>query len=147
MVKAFSDTLHVSWRDDLNGGYGMDVITNASVPAPYAKYQSLIIDAGYPAKFKTGCYVEAYYSIPSGANITLAYSLDRGDFIKDTNVYTSTNLWQGQVGYCRFDLPADARFRESQIQLEVSCDSTVTTPPKMYMAAFIYDDNKEEVLQ
>lgn len=147
MVKSFGDLLHISWRDTTSGGYGIDVITNASKPAPYAKWQGLIIDGGYVAKQKTGYYMECYYDIPAGASITLGYSIDRGSFVT-SNVYTTTNLWQGQTGYARFNITNDngGRFKELQPQIEVTCDSTVTTPPVIYMVSVIYDSNTEESL-
>lgn len=147
MVKSFGDTLHISWRDDQNGGYGVDVVTNASLPAPYAKWQGLIIDNGYVAKSKTGAYMECYYSIPSGASVKLGYSINRGTFVT-SDTYTSTNLWQGQTGYAKFGITTSngGRFNEIQPQIEVTCDATVTTPPIVYMASLVYDSNDNEAL-
>lgn len=148
MVKNFGDVLHVSWRDTLNGGYGLDVITNSSNPAPTAVWQDLIFDNGYVGKPKTAEFMDCYYSLPSGASLQMAYSLDSGAFISDPNIYTSTSLWQGQANYARFQINSgnQGRFYELQTQITVTCDSTVTTPPKIRMVSLVFNDNKEESL-
>lgn len=148
MVQSFGDLLHISWRDTVNGGYGIDVVSNASPPASYAKWQGLIIDNGYAARLKSGAYMECYFDLPPGASIKLGYSIDRTTFVTDTQSYTSTNLWQGQPNYAKFNITTQngGRFNEFQPQIEVTCDSTVTTPPNIYMVSVIYDDNKEESL-
>lgn len=148
MVKSFGDVLHVSWRDTLNGGYGLDVITNSSNPAPIAIWQDLIFDNGYVGKPKTAEYIDCYYSLPSGASIQLGYSLDSGTFILDPNIYTSTNLWQGQANYARFQINSgnQGRFYELQAQVIVTCDSTVTQPPKVRMVSEVFNDNANESL-
>ena len=148
MVKNFGDVLHISWQDTLNGGYGVDVVDNDSTPASYAKWQGLIFDAGYVAKEKTANYIECYYDLPDGAEITLSYSLDRGEFITDDSSYSNDTLWQGQTGYARFNVPSElqARFHEFQPQIEVTCDSSVTTSPEIYMVALVFNNNKEEAL-
>lgn len=149
MVKSFGDTLHISWRDTLNGGYGVDVINNATPPAAYAKWQGLILDDKYPAKQKSGYYLECYYTIPSGGtSITLGYSIDRGAFVT-SDAYTATNLWQGQAGYARFNITTDngGRFHELQPQIEINFVGTIVTPtPVIYMIAVVYDDNAQEGL-
>lgn len=148
MVKNFGDTLHVSWRDTLNGGYGIDVITNSSNPAPIAIWQDLVFDNGYVGKPKTAGYIDCYYSLPSGASLQIAYSLDGGAFIADPNIYTSTNKFQGLDNYARFDVNSgnQGRFFELQAQVTVTCDNTVTQPPKVRMVSEVFDDLKEESL-
>lgn len=146
MVKNFGDILHVSWRDTLNGGYGVDVITNSSVPASTAIWQGLIFDNGYVGKRKEGLYVECYYSLPAGATIQLGYSIDRGAFVNDTNLYSSTNLWQGITGYARFSISPSTNgglFYECQPQIIIQTNS-VTTPPVIYMTGLVFDDRAEE---
>lgn len=149
MVKNFGDILHISWQDDQNGGYGIDVVDNASDPASYAKWQGLIIDGGYVGKQKTGVYIEAYYDIPEGATITLGYSIDRGDFATSEE-FSTTNQWQGMPGYARFEISGenatDGRFYELQPQIEITCDDTVSTPPVVYMVTVVYNDNKDEAI-
>lgn len=152
MVKTFGDILHVSWRDDLNTGtprYGVDVINNTSSPAPVAIWQSPVVDGGYVAKYKTGLYMEAYFDMPEGATITMAYSIDQGDWIEDSTSYSSTNLWQGVPGYARFSLTDGngGRFHELQVQITVVCTSSVVTPPVVSMVSAVYDSNNAEVIQ
>lgn len=149
MVQSFGDLLHISWRDDLNGGYGIDRIDNSSGPSLYARWQGMIFDNGYVAKEKQALFVECYYTLPAGSTIQLAYSIDRGSFVKDTNIYSSTTLWQGQTGYAKFDVPTDAqgRFHEFQPQLEITSLSAETQPPVVYMVSTVFDDLSAEVLQ
>lgn len=145
MVKNFGDILHVSWQDSLNGGYGVDAITNASNPAPAAIYQTLIIDLGYAGKRKEGIYVEAYFNLPVGATVQLAYSIDRGSFVGDSNLYSTTNLWQGRPNYARFNISSNGqgRFFELQGQLTV-LQNGASTPAKILHVGIVTDDMREE---
>lgn len=147
MVKNFGDLLHVSWHDGTSsdGGYGIDVVDNTSLPAPTAMWQGLIFDNGYVSKRKLGLYVEVYYSLSADSTVQLGYSIDRGEFVDDTNLYSATNLWQGVTGYARFNI-TDAnqgKFYEIQPQITVQSNSS-TTPPEIYMVALVFDDLKEE---
>lgn len=145
MVKAFGDILHVSWRDSLNGNYGVDSITNATPPAVTAIWQGLIFDAGYAGKLKEADYVECYFNLPAGATIQLGYSINRGAFVTDTNLYSTTTIWQGRNGYARFSVAASnqPRFYEIQPQIIITSNG-VTTPAYIYMIGIVYDDLKEE---
>jgi hypothetical protein len=152
MVKAFDDLLHISWRDDLNGGYGIDKVDNTVAPVGTAIWQSLIVDNGYAGKYKGANFVEAYYSLPAGATLQLAYQFNRdGTWVSDSNLYSSTNLWQGRAGYARFEVSSDGggniagTFREIQMQITV-VSTTATTPAKIFMGAIVFDDKKAEAL-
>lgn len=149
MTQSFGDTLHVSWRDDLSGGYGVDAITNSSKPAPVSFWQSLIFDAGYASKFKTANYVEAYYDIPDGATITLAWSIDGGPFVSDSTSYSTTTLFEGLPHYARFYVTNDngGRFHEIQVQVTVTCDITVTVAPEVQEICLVYQPNVDELVQ
>lgn len=148
MVQAFGDLLHVSWRDDLNGSYGVDVITNASAPAPYAKWVGLTYDGNYASKYKSGMYVECYYYIPANCTVTLGYQIDNNSVIADTNAYSTTNLYQGQPNYARFNVTGNngGRFHEITPQIEVRTSSGITTPPVIQMIATIVDNDDAEGL-
>lgn len=151
MVKSFGDLMHISWRDDGTTGiptYGIDVVSNSSPPASYAKYQSLIIDSGYTAKQKIAQYIEAYFYLPTGTSIALGYSINRDDFVVDANVYTPANLWNDIPGYAKFGVSAGSagRYYEFQAQVEMFCDSTATQPPVLRMLSIIYSDGSEEKL-
>ncbi len=146
-IWGYGDTLLMSWRDDLNGGYGIDSVNNASTPATTAIWQSLIADDGYPNKEMTTIFVDAYYSIPDGATITLAYKLDREANWHSSDAFTTTNLWQGNSGYAKLTVDApNQRCREAQMQITITCDDTVTTPPVVYCASIVIDPLKDEVL-
>lgn len=146
MVQAFGDILHISWRDDLNGGYGIDVVDNSSPPAPIAIYRTLIVDNGYVVKPKGGKFIESYYSLPVGSTLQFSYQLDSsGVWVSDPNIYTSTNLWQQRSNYARFTIPGE--FREVQGQVTITSTSSVTTPPIVSMVAIDYDDKKEQLYE
>lgn len=148
MVKNFGDILHVSWRDSLNGNYGVDSVTNASNPASTAIWQDLVFDNGYVGKPKTAAFMDCYFYLPSGASLQMAYAIDNNAFITDTNVYTSTSLWQGQANYARFQINDGnlGRFYEIQTQITITCDNTVTTPPVIRGVSLVFDDNTSESL-
>lgn len=147
----YGDLLLMSWRDDLNGGYGVDAITNASKPATTAVWQSLVIDNNFPNKKQQALYVDAYYLLPVGSTITLAYKLDREANWHSSDAFSTTNLWDGQDGYARLNIGDTAdptqRCREVQMQITITSDSTVTTPPVVYSASVVFDDLKQEALK
>lgn len=149
MVKNFGDVLHVSWRDSSSeGGYGLDVVTNASKPAPLAIWQDLVFDNGYVGKSKTAGFMDCYFYLPDGATLQMAYMIDNNVFIEDSNIYTSTDLWQGQENYARFQINEGnlGRFYEIQTQITLTCDSTVTQPPAIRMVSLVFNDNADESL-
>ncbi len=154
MVKSFDDLLHISWRDDLNGSYGIDKVDNSSPAAPTSIWRSLIVDNGFAAKYKGGMYVEVYFvPLPAGATLQLAYSINRGNWISDPNIYTSTNFFQGLSDYARFDVSLSGdgvteagRFREIQAQVTITCTTAVATAPIVVTPAIIFDDKREERL-
>jgi len=153
MVKSFDDLLHISWRDDANGKFGIDKVDNTVVPAGTAVWQSLVVDNGYAGKYKGAEYIEAYYSLPAGCTLQFAYQLNSsGTWVYDTNLYSSTTLWQGHSGYARFGVTADASgnpigtFREIQMQVIITTPNTTTQPAKFYMGAIIFDDKREETI-
>lgn len=148
MTQGFGDLLHVSWRDDLNGGYGIDAITNSSSPTSTAFWQSLVFDAGYVAKKKTANYMEVYYILPVGATITMAYAVDNGSFVSSP-AYSTTNLFEGLNNYARFYVTNGngGRFHNIQIQVTITSPGGATVSPLVQMVALVYDDNKDELLQ
>lgn len=150
MVKNFGDLLHVSWRDTLNGGYGLDAVDNSSKPATAWSWQSLIFDNGYVAKYKTGLYVEGYWTaLPAGSTITLMYNIDQSGWVSG-DTFSSTNLWQGQTGYGRFNIDASdthgGRFHEIQVGFSGTSDATVTSPPIIAMVSLVFEDNHAEAM-
>lgn len=152
MVQSFGDLLHISWQDNLNGGYGIDVVTNSSKPSSYAKWQSLTFDAGLISKYKTALYMDMYYYIQSGVTVRMAYQTDSDGVWHYSPYYSMTALWNGgQNGnnYARLNCTDTngGRFHEVQLQIEILCDSTVTTPPAIQSVTLVYDTNSAEVLQ
>lgn len=147
MVKNFGDVLHISWRDDTNGGYGIDVVDNTSNPAGTAIWEAMIFDNGYTGKPKTGIFVDAYYDLPAGATIKLKYKLDRASSWTYSEAFGTTNLWNDTSNYARLLISGGSgRFREAQVGIEVTCDSSVTQAPVVYMVSFVFDNNKDEAL-
>lgn len=148
MVQSFGDLLHISWRDDVNGGYGIDVISNTSTPATYAKWQSLVVDGNMLSKYKSGIYMDTYYYFPAGASIVMSYQIDNLGWVPSPS-YSVTSLWNGgQNGnnYARFDITNanGGRFHEIQLQIEVFGDGTVTVPPAVQEVGLVFDDNASE---
>ncbi len=152
MVKSFDDLMHISWRDDLHGTYGIDKVDNTVGAAPTAIYQTLVVDNGYAGKYKGGAYVEAYYKLQSGCSIQFAYQFNRsGTWVTDTNSYTTSTLWQGHNSYARFPITADSSgnpagtFREVQGQITITSPSGASSS-EVYMVAVVFDDKKEEMI-
>lgn len=151
-VWSFGDTMHLSWRDDLNGGYGVDVVSNSTNPAATASWESLIFDNNYIAKQKQAMYMESYYSLPAGATITLKYKIDQEASWHYSDAFSTTSLWNGgQNGnnYARLGISSGnaGRFHEIQIGFDIACDSTVTTSPSVSMVSLVYSDLNDEKLQ
>lgn len=149
-VKAFGDLLFISWEDDQNGGYGIDVISNTSTPAQYAKWQGLVFGGAIQSKYKSALYMDVYYYFPAGASIVMSYQIDNLGWVSSP-AYSITNLWNnGQNGnnYARFDITNQngGRFHEIQLQIEVFGDGTVTSPPTIQAVGLVYDDNSSEAL-
>lgn len=141
MVKSFGDTMHISWRDSLNGGYGVDVIDNTSNPASTASWQSLIFDAGAPSKRKKADYMKiSYIPLPAGTTVTPMYSIDRGAWISGT-AFSSTVLYKSQTNYCRLDIP-EGDFTE--IQLGFLLTATTLTPTITSVALWFDSNNQDE---
>lgn len=146
MTQSFGDLLHISWRDDVNGGYGVDVINNSSAPTANSTWNSLLVDDGYSWKLKTGKYMEVYYLLPAGATITMKYKIGRtGPWVIDPVSYSTTVLWQGRNDKARYNISANATgdFTEIQLGFDIVCPSSATSTPKVFMVAFAYNDNKE----
>lgn len=144
MVKSFGDTLHISWRDTLNdGGYGVDVITNASAPATNATWESLIFDNGNPMKEKTGCYITAsFLTLPSDCSFKIKYKLDRATSWTYSNEFTEAALLY--PNQARFDVTSDGsgnRFFECQIGLDITSG---TTSPTFTGITLVFDNNTNE---
>lgn len=142
MIKSYGSEMWVSWRDDTNGGYGIDIIDNSSGPASLAIWESLIFDNGFTSKEKTGAYVQAsFLELPEDCSFRLKYSLNRGEWIY-SDVFDSTN--QTTPGVARWDISVEGnRFYEAQMGIEIISGDTT---PTFTMMALIFNDNAEESL-
>lgn len=156
MVQNFGDVLHVSWQDGTT--FGVDVVNNSSPPATYSTWNSLIFDAGYVGKLKNANYMETtYLPLPAGSYFQLKYNINRTGWIVDSNKYSSTNLWQGQHKYARFNVTQEVingvatqnsgQFYEIQLGIDIYCPSGVTQPPTFTMFTLVFDNQKENLLQ
>lgn len=128
-IKSFGDTFLVSWRDDLNGGYGVDSVTNASNPSTTSSWQSLIIDHGITSKEKTGYFIKVTVpTFPTDVSIVVKYKLDRNANWTSSTPFTTANASKsaanGSTYVCRFDL----NLRYTEIQLGIDITSGTTTP-------------------
>lgn len=146
MVQSFGDLLHISWRDTLNGGYGVDVISNTSTPAVSSAWESLIYDNGYVAKQKKAKYIQAtFLTLPSDCSFKLKYKLDRASSWTYSDSYTlaTTTSASFNSSFVRFDIASPSYFYEIQI----GCDITSgTTTPTFTSFTLVFDDGREESL-
>lgn len=141
MVKSYGSLLHISWRDDLNGGYGIDVVDNTSTPATTSSWESIIFDNGFTSKEKTGLYLLAsFLDLPADCSFKLKYSINRGSWVY-SNIFNSTNLTYPM--YARFDVTGNSRFYEAQIGIDIISG---TTTPTFTSVGLIFNDNSEESL-
>jgi len=139
MVKTYGDVLHVSWQDQLNGGYGIDVINNLSNEAPVASYESLIFDNGFTAKRNKALRIYAnFLTLPTDASFMLKYKLDRASSWTYSSPFTSTNTL-GNIA--SFDVSPVTYFYEIQIGVDIV---SATAPPQFTSITLIYDDTAEE---
>lgn len=144
MVQNFGNILHMSWRDDLNGGYGIDVIDNTSNPAPFATWESPAFDNGYPSKSKKAIYMEtSFLDIPIGATVNMKYRLGRGDWVNDTIFYSSTTKWKSYNQRARFNIDEPSLFGEIQIGVDLTA---TTLTPTITSVMLLFDDNRNETL-
>jgi hypothetical protein len=145
MTKAFGDVLHISWRDDLNGGYGVDVVDNTSNPTSTAIWKSIIFDNGLPTKLKRAKFIQvSYLPLPVGATIQPFYTINRGTQVNDSNgPYSSTVLYKGYNNYARTDISTPSDFFEIQIGLTLTA---TTATPTITGIALVFEDNKGEEL-
>jgi hypothetical protein len=141
MVKSYGSMMHMSWRDDTNGGYGIDVIDNSSTPATTAVWESIIFDNGFTSKDKSGLYLLAsFLEMPADCSFMLKYKLNRGSWVY-SNVFMTANL--KYPGIARFDVTGNNRFYEAQIGIEIISG---TTTPTVTSIGLIFDDNRQEAL-
>lgn len=141
MVKSYGSMMHISWRDDLNGGYGIDIVDNASTAATTAIWESIIEDNGFTSKEKSALYMQTtFLDLPDDCSFRLKYSINRGDWIY-SDVFNTDNVPYPNIA--RFDIDAPNRFYEVQYGIEIT---SATTTPTFTMLALVFNDNDEESL-
>lgn len=151
MVQNFGDTLLISWRDDLNGGYGVDMVNSSSKPAAFGSVESLVYDLGYVGKEKEADYIEAtWLPLPDGAEIVLKYSINRGAWVESPR-YSNTVTWQDGDGYARLNTfnsdSKGGRFNELQMGMDVYTTDAITSSPVVTSISTVVDTLNQEVLQ
>lgn len=146
MVKCYGSQMWISWRDDLNSGYGIDIVDNSSAPASTAKWESLIEDNGFPGKEKMAGYVQATFaSLPSDCTFQLKYKINRATDWTYSDVSSSTSAIFTQPGVARFDVTSGAANRFNEIQFGIDIYS-VTVTPIITEIALVFDDLRTEGL-
>lgn len=149
MIKNFGSVLHISWRD--GSSYGIDVVDADSIPAEYATWESLIEDGNIVTKQKQVSYVDAkWLDIQDGVEIVLKYSIDRGAW-QYSRRYSNANKWEvdNATNYARLDIGTsgiEERYYEVQVGLDIYCDDTVTTPPKIVGVSVPFNNLASEAL-
>lgn len=151
MVQSFGDNLLISWRDDLNGGYGVDVVNSNSKPAAFSSIETLIYDLGYVGKEKEAEYIQStYLPLPNGVEIVIKYSINRGTWVESER-FSNTNTWQEIANYAQLDIfnsdEKGGRFYELQLGIDIYCDDTVTESPTITSLSTVIDTLNQEVLQ
>jgi hypothetical protein len=80
MVKSYSDTLFISWRDDssqTSQKYGVDIVNNSSTPAPVASFMALQFNDSRPTHQKMASYMMITFDpLPVGVTVTPKYIID-----------------------------------------------------------------------
>lgn len=141
MVKTYGDVLHVSWRDDLNGGYGVDVINNSSSAAATASFESLIFDNGFTAKRNKGIVIFAnFLTLPSDSSFKLKYKINRASTWTYSSVF---NLANTPSNIAQLSISPVTYFYEIQIGVDIT---SKTNPPTFTSITLIYDDTAEEAI-
>lgn len=143
MVKSYGSEMWISWRDDDNGGYGVDIIDNSSGPATTAIWESLILDNDFPGKEKTAAYLQATFaSLPSDCSFKLKYKINRAADWTYSDTFDSTNTTY--PGIARFDVSESGnRYYEIQIGIDIT---SVTQTPVFTEIGLIFNDNAQEAL-
>ena len=132
MVKNFSDMLHISWQDDVNG-YGVDVVDNNSDPASTAVWQGLTFDNGQRTKLKTGVELSALFgTLAAGETVTLGYRIDDGAWVYGSPVTS------GQ----KATLKINKRFYYISTQVILN---SATTTTEVNCVTLIYNNNYHEM--
>lgn len=145
MVKSYGTQMWISWRDDTNGGYGIDIVDNSSAPTAFASWESLIEDNGFPGKEKMAAYVQATFAtLPSDCTFKLKYKINRAANWTYSDMLSAADLPQPNIA--RFDVTGDvAQNRFNEIQTGIDIYSGTTTPMVTQMA-LVFDDLKSEAL-
>jgi hypothetical protein len=151
MVQNFGDNLFISWRDDSNGGYGVDVVNSSSKPAAYATLETIIYDFGYVGKTKNANFMEGtWLTLPDGVTVRLKYSIDRGAW-QYSQYFSNVATFEGLLNYARTSLfggdNISGRFSELQLGIEINCDDTVASSPTVTSISLVFDPLTAEVLQ
>lgn len=142
MVKAFGDILHISWRDDLNGGYGIDVVDNTSSPESFAQWKSIIFDNGLPTKIKKAKFMQiTFLSYPTGATIQPFYTINRGTSVMDVVYNGTTVTYKGYNNYIRTEIVNPTDFFEIQVGFNLTA---TTTTPTITGISLVFEDNRGE---
>lgn len=145
MVKNYGSQMWISWRDDQNGGYGIDIVDNTSAPSATSIWESLVFDNGFPGKEKTAAYLQTtFLDLPSDCSFVLKYKINRATDWTYSDEFTAASLVAQGGKYARWDVSGDGnRFYEMQIGIEITSG---TTTPSFTQMALIFDDNAQEGL-
>lgn len=143
MVRSYGDLLHVSWQDQLNGGYGIDFINNSSSAQKNSSFESLIFDNGFTAKRNKALRIYVnFLLLPSDCSFMIKYKIDRATSWTYSPVITAASV---QSNIASFDISSmnGTYFYEFQSGLDIISG---TQPPIFTSMTLIYDDTKEELV-
>lgn len=142
MVKSYGSMMHISWRDDLNGGYGIDIVDNSSTVATSATWESIIFDNGFTSKEKSALYMlVSFLELPDNCSFILKYKINRGDWVYSEE-FNNDNLQY--PGLARFDVTGQTRFYEVQVGIDITTAGSVT--PTFTSIGMIFNPDSDEEL-
>ena len=140
MVKNFGDTLYVSWRDDQNGGYGIDVVNNSSDPFSSFTIESLYFDDERPfVQKKASSVVATFKELPSDVSINLKYKIDQESGWHYLNDDGTAKVTSGTYAV----MPVEKPFYGIEFGLDGTVDGTTT--PEILSLYLAFDPNKEDL--
>ncbi len=152
-VAGFGNYLYVGWRD--GGAVGVDKVTDSNPPAPSARIDFMIFDAGRVPQEKDAMQLHVYHSaLLPGESVSIYYRVNRTDGPEPfattpvvTHAYGEPQDPGSAVDYhpnvtkWSPDTAHIPRFNELEIGVSVGCGATT---PDVYAVSMMYDDLKEE---
>ncbi len=123
-VRSFGDTLYTSWRDDSQSAgfrYGLDVVSNSSLPATSGAWEARIYDGKAVFKQKSANDMKlTCKALPAGVRLKMKYKIDRASWVyPDDGVLTEGDTYA----------VADINLRNHEVQVGFDWETPDSTTP------------------